>query len=88
VAAVGGGSFKDQNKMATLSSLAVADVTPLGIDINPDGLGDLALVKKNGANTALQWLRAVQGAGSSAVTYTATNVYSDANVPWATVKPY
>jgi hypothetical protein len=76
--------------MATLSSLALGDVAPLGIDVNPDGLGDLALVRKVNANTTgLQWLRAVQGTSWGNLTFTATNVYNDANVAWAgSTKPY
>jgi hypothetical protein len=88
-ATIGGGSFTNQNKMVTLASLAVDDVTPLGIDIDPDGLGDLGLVRRvNGTTTAVQWLHAVQGAGWASVTYTATNAYNDANLAPATAKPY
>ncbi len=87
-AMVAGGSFGNQNKMVTLNSLSVNEVVPVGIDINPDGLGDLALLKKNGSNTTLQWLKAVQGAGWASVNFSATNGYNDGNVAWATVRPY
>jgi hypothetical protein len=37
----------------------------------------------------LQWLRAVQGTSWGNLTFTATNVYNDANVAWAgSTKPY
>ncbi|MEO8625608.1 MAG: hypothetical protein ABI452_02810, partial [Candidatus Limnocylindrales bacterium] len=58
-------------------------VNPLGIDVNPDGLGDLVLLQKSGSNTAFQWLRSSQTAGSAAVTLVPTTAYVDASIPWA-----
>jgi hypothetical protein len=89
-AAIGGGAFTNQNKMATVSGLALGDVTPLGMDINPDGLGDLVLVRKvNASTTGLQYLRAVQTTSWGNLTFSATNVYNDANVAWpGSTKPY
>jgi len=88
-AMIAGDRFDNQNKMATVNNAAIDDVTPLGIDVNPDGLGDLALVRKvNAGTTGLQWLRAVQGAGWASVTYTATNLLSDNSVAPATAKGY
>jgi hypothetical protein len=87
-AAVGGLSFGNANKMWSSGSVSFDNVNPLGLDINPDGLGDLVLVQKSGSNSAFQWLRATQNSGSAAVNFSATDAYPDANVPWATVDAY
>jgi hypothetical protein len=82
-AVVGGGSFINQHKMANLGNQTLDDMTMLGLDINPDGLGDVALLKKNGANTTVQWLRATQALGSATVTYVTTTGFNDSGLPWA-----
>ncbi|MEP7378453.1 MAG: VCBS repeat-containing protein [Chloroflexota bacterium] len=81
-AGVGALSFGDPQKMWHQDSVPLDEVNPLGIDINPDGLGDLLLVKKSNANTAFQWLRSSQTAGSAAVTLVPTTAYVDASIPW------
>jgi hypothetical protein len=88
--AIKGGGFDDTSMMLGLNNVAFGEVTPIGSEINPDGLGDLVLLKKNGANTTLQWLRASQTDGSAAVTYVTTSGYNDTGLPWgpATTKPY
>jgi hypothetical protein len=83
------GAFGDAKLMWQANSLAFADANPFGVDINPDGLGDLGLSLKtgsNGANTTLMWLRATQTGG--VVTFVATTAYTDANIAWAAAKPY
>jgi hypothetical protein len=69
--------------MANLGNQTLDDMTMLGLDINPDGLGDVALLKKNGANTTVQWLRATQALGSATVTYVTTSGFNDSGLPWA-----
>jgi hypothetical protein len=88
--AIKGGGFADTTMMLGINSLAFGDVTPVGSEINPDGLGDLVLLKKNGANTTVQWLRASQAVGSPAVTYVTTTGLNDTGLPWgpATTKAY
>jgi hypothetical protein len=81
--AIKGGGFADTTMMLGLNGLAFGEVTPIGSEINPDGLGDLVLLKKSGANTTVQWLRASQTAGSPAVTYVTTTGYTDTGLPWA-----
>ena len=87
-ATVAGGAFANQHKMWHADSLSLEDMSVLGIDVNPDGLGDLALLKKNAGNTTVQWLKATQVAG--VVTYTPTSAYNDGGLPWApaTTKAY
>ena len=87
-ATVAGGSFVNQHKMLSMGGQTLDDMKLLGLDINPDGLGDVALLKKNGANTTVQWLRAVQAPKSSTVTYVTTSGYNDGNLPFATAKGY
>ena len=80
-------TFSDASKMWEATSQPFAEVVPLGIEVNPDGLGDLALLKKNGANTAVQWLKAVQT--QSVVTFAPTNAYNDGSLTWASnPRPY
>ena len=85
-----GGGFSDTSMMWQTNSQPFGEVTPLGMDVNPDGLGDLVLLKKNSANTTVQWLRASQTAGSPAVTFVPTTGYNDSSLPWApsTTKAY
>ena len=76
-------SFGNPQKMAHLDNVSLDEVSPLGMNINPDGLGDLVLVRKSNTSTGLQWLRATQTDGSAAVTFTTTTAYNDLNLPWA-----
>ncbi|MDL2334792.1 MAG: VCBS repeat-containing protein [Chloroflexota bacterium] len=87
-ATVAGGSFVNQHKMWHADNQSLDDMNVLGIDVNPDGLGDLALLRKNGSNTTVQWLQAVQTLG--VVTYSATTGYNDSGLSWApaATKPY
>lgn len=77
-----GGGFSDTAMMLGMNQ-AFGDVLAIGSDINPDGLGDLVLLKKNGANTTVQWLRASQPKGTAAVSYVATTGYDDSGLTWA-----
>ncbi|HUP82873.1 MAG TPA: VCBS repeat-containing protein [Candidatus Limnocylindria bacterium] len=79
-------TFGETKQMWSTNNQPFAEVVPLGLDVNPDGLGDLALLKKHGANTTVQWLKAVQT--GSVVTYTPTNGYDDGSLPFATAKAY
>lgn len=78
-----GGGFADSTMMLDLDSVAFADVIAIGSDVNPDGLGDLVLLKKNSGSTTVQWLRAEQAFKSSAVTYVAAGSYNDIGLTWA-----
>ncbi len=82
------GAFGDAKLMWQTSTLAFGDASPFGVDVNPDGLGDLGLLRKAGAGTALMWLRATQTAG--VVTFVPTTAYTDTNLAWApaTTKAY
>ena len=84
----GGGAFGDAKLMWQTGAIAFSDVNPFGVDVNPDGLGDLGLLRKAGSNTALMWLRATQT--GNVVTFAPTTVYTDANLSWAptTTKAY
>ena len=84
--AIVGGGFGDAKLMWQSTSIAFSDVNPLGVDVNPDGLGDLALLRKAGTSTALMWLRSTQNA--SVVTFVPTTAYTDNSLVWATTKAY
>jgi hypothetical protein len=87
-AVVGGGSFVNEHKMLNIGGQTLDDMTLLGLDVNPDGLGDVALLKKNGTNTTVQWLRATQALGSATVKYFTTTGFNDGNLPFTTAKGY
>lgn len=82
------GGFGDPMMLWQNNSLAFSDVMAVGLDLNTDGLADVALLRKDGTNTALRWLRAAVTAG--VVTHSAVNELSDAGLPWnsETVRPY
>jgi hypothetical protein len=87
-AATVAGGFADTKMMWQSSTYAWGNVSPLGVDVNPDGLGDLGLLLKAGSNTALMWLRATQNA--DVVTFVPTTAFTDATLAWAptTTKAY
>ncbi|MEP7159148.1 MAG: VCBS repeat-containing protein [Chloroflexota bacterium] len=82
------GGFADPQTLWSNTSLAFSDTMAVGMDVNTDGLADVALLRKDGTNTALRWLRAVVSAG--VVTHSAVNELSDAALPWnnGLVRPY
>lgn len=75
------GGFSDTSLMWQSTNIPFSEVSVLGIDVNPDGLGDLLLMRKSGAVTAVQWLKAVQTAG--VVTFSPTAAYTDNGLTWA-----
>jgi hypothetical protein len=84
------GGFADTAMMLGINNLPFGEVIPVGSEINPDGLGDLVLLRKSGSNTSLTWLLAAQGKGSAAVSYSATTPHVDSGLSWApaTTKAY
>jgi hypothetical protein len=82
------GGFAAPQLLWQNNGIAFGDVMAVGFDLNTDGLADVALLRKDGTNTALRWLRAVVSAG--VVTASAVNELSDAGLPWNSglVRPY
>jgi hypothetical protein len=74
------GGFADPQTLWQNNGLAYSDVIAVGVDLSPDGLADVALLRKDGTNTALRWLRAVVSAG--VVTHSAVNELADSGLPW------
>jgi len=52
--------FADAQQMWDSGSMQFADVVPTAMNVNSDGMADLALLVKNGNNTNVQWLRTVE----------------------------
>ena len=52
--------FADAQQLWDSGSMAFADATPSALNVNSDGMADLALLVKNGSNTNVQWLRTVE----------------------------
>jgi hypothetical protein len=52
--------FADAQQLWDSAGLAFADTTPRAMNVNSDGMADLALLVKNGSNTNVQWLRTVE----------------------------
>ncbi len=65
---------------------SVADTVPYGMDVDPDGLGDVALIVKDGAGTDVTWLRS-NSRTTLPATMTSTSV-SDGTFSWAGVRPF
>jgi hypothetical protein len=61
-------------------SLAFADLQPAALNVNPDGMADLALLFKNGTATSIQWLRTNERTVAPA-TMTAMQAFSS-SLPW------
>jgi hypothetical protein len=61
------GSFADP-AVLWQADLGFDEVLPLGLDVNPDGLGDLALLNRDGATTAVRWLQTVSNGGAMSPT--------------------
>lgn len=59
------------------------DVLPMAMDVNPDGMADLALVQKEGAYTRVRWLRTIERSTSPASMATTTSGILDGGLPWS-----
>jgi len=81
------GAFESP-QMMWQANIALNDLTPFGLDVDPDGLGDLALLRRAAdGNTTLLWLRAISSGGVS--TFAATSAMTDSAFAWsAGNKPY
>jgi len=51
------GTFAAPQQLWASASVAFADVVPMALNVNADGMADLALVTKNGSLSKVQWLR-------------------------------
>ena len=82
------GGFADPTELWQSNSVAFADVSPVALNVNPDGMADVALVQKSGGSTSLLWLRSVERSAAAA-TMVAGAPLSDSNLPWSTaLKPF
>jgi hypothetical protein len=75
------GGFADPAELWQSSAVPFAEVIPVALDVNPDGMADVALVRKNGDASSLMWLRAVERSASPA-SMTATTPLADATLTW------
>jgi FG-GAP-like repeat len=64
------------------AGLSSADVHPVAIDVNPDGMTDLALVQRNGNASDLTWLKSVERSATPA-RMSAMTTYTDTNLTWS-----
>jgi hypothetical protein len=62
--------------------IAFGDVVPVGMHVNADGLGDLAMLQRNGSGTQLFWLRSIAKTKNPA-SMTATSATSDPSLAWS-----
>lgn len=76
------GGFAAPDELWQSSAVAFAEVLPVALDVNPDGMADLALVRKNGEASSLMWLRAIERSSSPA-TMTASAPLADATLTWS-----
>lgn len=77
------GTFAQQ-LLTTLDSVDWASLNMTALNLNGDGMADLALVQQAGdGSTSLQWLSSVERTEQSAASMTATPAYDDASLTWA-----
>jgi hypothetical protein len=74
--------FVDAQQLWDSGSLQFADVVPSAMNVNSDGMADLALLVKNGSNTNVQWLRTVERSTVPA-SMTSAGQAQNANVSWS-----
>jgi hypothetical protein len=61
------GSFANQAELWESGAVPFADVTPMGMHVDADGLGDVALLQKLSASTTkMFWLRSIEKSSSPA----------------------
>ncbi|MEO6350093.1 MAG: VCBS repeat-containing protein [Candidatus Limnocylindrales bacterium] len=53
------GTFTDPAELWS-GAIAFEDLVPVALDVNPDGMADLALIHRTGVSSTLTWLRAVE----------------------------
>jgi hypothetical protein len=63
-------------------SIAFADVVPVGMHVNPDGLGDLTMLQRDGTGTKLFWLKSIPKSKTPA-SMSATSALSDPSLTWS-----
>ena len=54
------GTFADAQQLWDSGSLAFSDVTPTALNVNSDGMADLAMFVNQGGTTSVQWLKTVE----------------------------
>jgi hypothetical protein len=65
----------------------VANTVPHGIQADPDGLGDVALLTADGSDTDVTWLKSVVKTASPA-SMTTVGSSLDTNVSWNGLRPF
>lgn len=69
-------------------SMPLSEVVPLGLHVDPDGLGDLTLLQKDGPTTKVFWLRSIARSTTPA-SMTPTQGLTDPSLTWsADNQPY
>jgi hypothetical protein len=64
------GTFADSQQLWDSGTMAFADVTPTALNVNSDGMADLAMFVNQGGTTSVQWLKTIE---RSAVPASMTN---------------
>ncbi len=83
------GTLANPLLLAQMGSVPWSGLGVAALDINADGMADLALVQKDGSMTKVQWLQTSEKSKTSAAKMTATQVYHDANLTWSqSIQPY
>ena len=77
------GGFADPVELWHGGSVSsMSDVIAAGMNVNPDGLGDLAVLQRNGSTTTLMWLKSVEQSTTPA-TMTPMSTLSDGGLNWS-----
>jgi hypothetical protein len=82
------GGFADPTELWQSNAVSFAGVSPVALNVNPDGMADVALVQRSGDSTSLLWLRSVERT-TSAATMVAGSAFSDSGLPWSSdLRPF
>lgn len=78
------GTFSAPLLLFSSDSFAFGANIPVAINVNSDGMSDLALIQKNGNNgSSLLWLRSVERTKSAAAKMVAGTAYTDSGLDWS-----
>jgi hypothetical protein len=75
------GGFANPADLWQSSTVPFDEVLPVALDVNPDGMADVALIRKNGTASSLTWLRAIERTAAPA-SMAATTPLADAGLTW------
>jgi hypothetical protein len=81
------GTFADAQQLWDSGTMAFADVVPTAMNVNADGMADLALLVRDSSGTDVQWLRTLERTIAPASMISAGPA-TDAGLSWGNNQPF